>query len=264
MASGQLGVFLFLIVAFVSATWNPEYDPIYDPITGLCHIDGFPEFKFFPHEFKSSKVFQSIEIPPSRTSPLFLSPPQPQDQIPIFKKSPNFEHSSVSSLCVPVKCLAFERKWDFYSGKPEALYGEVIGWVSRIGFVDNLIHEFNFGTSVFDSYTLLPHRFCTKSYLAARLSKGETSYLEIKCPESKLFSVLYGISGPVDHNLRNVILAINISFIEDRFNGSVSVSIKIIVDRKLDSRNKSSTFDQLRNLNRLIENYHYRPYPELS
>jgi hypothetical protein len=241
--------------------WNPKNDAIYDPETGLCYFEDFAS-----HHFRSisleimkeaRKAFLNNENKTKnettsfrnaqQNSPEFLSVSSPSSQS--SSSSASYSPIKISNLYVPDKCKAFERKWDFYLGYPEYV-SEIIGWISRIGFADDVIRELELPTYN-ASYTLLPYGYSSKAKLSNKLYKSR--YMEFNCFGIRLFQRLFSISFNVDAHLRRFILAINISF--DKYS---NVCVKIIFDGEIDDNDMTLIYWQLVQSNPLIS--YYRNY----
>lgn len=226
-------------------TWNPKNDAVYDPETGFCYFEDYSSHRFLPSSLETMEkirsAFSSVEaITTNENSPINNTRTSPEHTITttdyISFSSPSSRETTLSArstpspfkssnLHVPEKCRSFERKWDFYLGNPEE-DTDVIGWVSRIGFADNIINELELPTRN-ASYTLLPHGYNSKPKLWHKLN--ESRYIELTFHNYRLFHNLYAISSKVDSHLRSVILAININFDKDK-----NVCVKIFVDAEKD------------------------------
>lgn len=233
---------------FESSEWNPKKDAIYDAKTGLCYFEENPEYLFASSELEATQ--EALRASPSAetaseavTSPGSLDTFSPLAYLaPSPPKIHKFFH-------VPEKCKNYERKWNFYMGNPEEAT-ETIGWISRIGFVENFIYDVNLLTYN-SSYTLLPYGLCSKANLWKQLS--DSYYLEITCPKWRLFYNLFAISSKVDSKLRAVIIAIKLHFDFDN-----NVSIKIFVNREKDLQLHEDAYHQLVRL--YPEIYYYQKY----
>ena len=125
-------------------------------------------------------------------------------------------------LIVPVKCVNYERKWDFFFGDQIRMDSLIVGWVSRIGYADHIIHEMGFPMQS-ASYTLIPHLTSSKDETVRILRRCK--YAEIKVDSKHLFIVLYRLSNKSEKStLINAIAAVRITF--DIYS---MVSIKIFV-----------------------------------
>lgn len=225
----------------ISNEWDPSKDAIFESSSGLCHFESSPNEKFPVSHLESS--YFSKEVARS------LSNPRSRSESSSSNDSDS-ESSSSSFLYVPEKCKNFQRKWDFYFGIPEN-DTKVIGWVSRIGFADNIIKELQ-GPVRNASYTLLPHGFCDKNALRKKLIDAQ--YLEIITKAENLFFDLYNISKPVDNILRKVILAIVITFASD----GDSISIKILTDPMAEAQSGIFAYDLILQYYSFVG--YYQPY----
>lgn len=233
--------------------WNPRLDPIYDPNIKMCYYETNPGYLFSPKiyiwymasrraenlistKFKctydsgsddgGSRVVSQNEERASHVSPNSqgsdyqpASPPTKSN--PSIDSCPSFPFFDFDeNLYVPINCLGYDRKWDFFIGTLRSKERKIIGWVSRIGFADNFIRERRLSTQS-ATYTLVPHRLVNKRDHFEKLS--ECRFYEIKCARNDLFPILYALSHKVDSFIINFILAINITY-----NHQGMVEIKII------------------------------------
>lgn len=163
---------------------------------------------------------------------------------------PSESCSSASNLkYVPQKCVNFERMWDFHFGHPENEFGPV-GWISRIGFFDNLIEEFNFSTRNV-VYTLTPYKYYSKTNLRNQLVLS--SYLEFYTTKSNMFRVLFSLSPKIDFQLIRSIICITFTFDADQ-----KVSVKIYINPLKEMKMKKPAYAQLFEIYPFID--YYKPY----
>lgn len=233
---------------FASSEWNPRKDAIYDAKTGLCYFEENPEYLFPSSQLEAYQEALKTPSIAETASEAFTSPGSLDISSP-FAYSNSSSPSRSTFFHVPEKCKNYERKWDFHVGNPEEVE-EAIGWISRIGFVDNFINDVNLSTQN-SSYTLLPYGFCSKACLWNQL--GDSYYLEINFRKWRLFYNLFAISSKIDSKLRNVIIAIKIHFDYDS-----NVSIKIFVNRQKDLQLQEDVYHQLVRL--YPEIYYYQKY----
>ena len=225
----------------LSNIWDPKKDAIYDPETGLCHLEDKPEKSFLPSELYSILEAMKTSYPISETSPEASTSPVFLEISPRPAFTPVQTKSFIKSsrLHVPEKCRNYERKWDFFMGNPEDDV-KAIGWVSRIGYADDFIKDLNLPIHN-ASYTLLPHGYYTKNDIWKQIYSSK--YLEIFCHKWDLFHILFAISGKVDNFLRKVIFAIKITCDADE-----NISIKIFINPKKEMGLWESVYDQLMTL----------------
>lgn len=274
---------LLLILTLVSGSmWNTRNDPIYEPSTGMCYYESYPDKKCSFKEMISmlrrtideenvhddSFAFK-VDYTPSTESTSFsnqldyfnINSPQTSndsldfislDQIvPSPKFPPRNPRNPRNSrlLYVPERCRDFDRMWNLFIGKPEDLFKtEIIGWISRIAFLENIIQEMHLPTGSNDHYTIYPHRNHRRGKYMEELM--EAPYLTLKCPISRLFHNLYRISQPVDTLTRHRILAVTISFSNDM------ATIKIILQNTIKEHAAMSIYYELSQLHPGIEFYH--------
>lgn len=229
--------------------WNPKLDPVYDPVTKLCHFDVNPGYKFTPERYISTmKEVKTFYQSPNNNFTYSVEPVSQPTGIPCYStnsyeseeelnvtkyqgpstQSPMKQCSSSDSsyfasedyLYVPAKCQRFERMWDFIIGDLFDMEPKIIGWVSRIGFADNFIREMAFPMKS-ATYSLIPHRALLKKSEILDILP-DCRFTEFECASENLFHNLYVISNKVDKELFQFIVAINITY--DK-NGTASIKI---------------------------------------
>jgi len=144
---------------------------------------------------------------------------------PAVQSQRPFYPNQINDLYVPEVCINFDRMWDFYVGFPKDMT-DPIGWVSRIGYADNIIKDLGLKT-MSSTYTLVS----SKKNVRSVVYKLPSSYFfEVFGSNPNLFYNLYDMSYKLDKGLRSAILAVTITF--DFFGYH---SIRIIVDPEMDS-----------------------------
>lgn len=113
------------------------------------------------------------------------------------------------SLYCPFKCKGYFRKWNFFRGTPFEEDTQVIAWISRIGYADDVIRNLGFPLQA-ASYTLFSYAHLTKSELYKIVPRCK--FIKIECDGENLFNNLFKISSKVDTFLIKLIVAIHIVF----------------------------------------------------
>ena len=217
--------FILYLIRFISCSITAGKVAIYDEIAEENEVfPGYlsPQFLTFAKNFvkkgcysgKKDTVFRHLRDGNSVSSSRISESNPSIDSSKYYSTNTNIPKNYLTCipddlLYVPEVCLKYSRRWNLYHGSLDNI-GIIIGWASRLGYVENIIQELKLAKSN-TSYVIIPQDGFDISIIETLSSKC-FNYSHSFFTEN-LFKMLFSLSLEFEQKIffKNI-LAIQLEF----------------------------------------------------